>query len=95
MAPDFGAEVDGGKDSRGVYPDVMEDVGTEWGDEGKRMGVEVDDAGDVAKEVSVDKLLLGDPKFLTAVVDDGVLVGVTVDGEGAGGSGEEVWEDVG
>ena len=95
MVPDFGAKIDGGEDGGGVYPDVMEDVGAEGSDKGKGMGVEVKDAGDVAKEVAVDELLLGDPKFLTAVVDDGVLVWVTVDGEGAGGGGEEIGEDVG
>ena len=95
MVPDFGAEINGGEDGSGVYPDVMEDVGTEWGDKGKGVGVEVEDAGDVAKEVAVDELLLGDPEFLTTVVDDGVLVWVVVDGEGTGGGGEEVGEDVG
>ena len=35
VAPDLGAEIDGGEDSRGVYPDVMEDVSPEWSDEMK------------------------------------------------------------
>ena len=95
MAPDFATKVNGGEDGSSVYPDVMKDVSMEGSDEGKRMGVEVGDTGDVAKEVAVDEVLLGDPKFLTAVVDDGVLVRVTVGNEGIGGSGEEVGEDVG
>ena len=95
VAPDFGAKVDSWEDGGGVYPNVVEDVGTEGSDKGKGMGIKVDDAGDVAKEVAVDKLLLGDPKFLTAVVNDCILVRVAVDGEGAGGGGEEVGEDVG
>ena len=95
MVPDFGAEVDGGEDGSYVYPDVVEDVGAEWSDEGKGMGVKVGDAGNVVEEVSVNELLLWDPKFLTAVVDNGVLVRVAVDGKGAGGGGEKVWKDVG
>ena len=93
MAPDLGAEIDGWEDGRGVYPDVMEGVGPEWSNEMKGVGVEVGDTGDVAKEVSLDKLFLGDPKFLAAVVDNGVLVRVTVDGKGTGRGGEEIGED--
>ena len=95
MAPDFGAEVDGREDSGGVYPDVVEDVGAEGSDEVERMGVKVGDAGDVTEEVSIDELLLGDPEFIAAVVDDSVLVGMAIRNKGAGRSGEEVREDVG
>ena len=59
------------------------------------MGVKVGDMGDVAEEVAVDEFLLWYPKLLTAVINDCVLVRVAVDGEGAGGGGEEVGEDVG
>ena len=95
VAPNFGTEIDGREDGRGVYPDVMEDVGPKWSDEMKGMGVEVGNAGDVAEEISFDKLLLWNPKFLTSVVDDSVLVRVAVGDKGAGGGGEEVGEDVG
>ena len=94
VTPDFGAEVDGWEDGSSVDPDVVKDVGTEWSNEGKGMGVEVRDAGDVTEEVPIDELLLGDPKFLTAVVDNGVLMWVAVNGEGAGGGGDEIGEDV-
>ena len=93
MAPDFGAKIDGGEDGGGVYPDVVEDVGAEWGDKGEGVIVEVGDAGDVAEEVSFNKLLLGNPEFLAAVVDDGVLVRVMVGNKGAGGGGEKVRKD--
>ena len=95
VAPDFGAEVDSGKDSGGVYPDVMEDVGPEWSDKMKGVGVKVGDAGDIAKEIALDEFLLWDPKLLASVVDDCILVRMAVDGKGAGGGGEEVGEDVG
>jgi hypothetical protein len=35
------------------------------------------------------------PDLLTAFVDDGVLVGVAVIGDGARRGGEEVWEELG
>ena len=95
VAPDLSAEVDGGEDGGGVHPDVVEDVGPEWSDEGEGVVVKVDNAGDIAEEVFIDKFFLGDPKFLAAVVDNGVLMRVAVDGEGTGGSGEEVGKDVG
>jgi len=40
------------------------------------------------------KLFSGDPELLTAVVDDLVLVGVTVDGVSAGRGVEEVGKEV-
>ena len=95
VAPDFGAEVNGREDGRGVYPNVMKNVGAEWGNKGKGMGVEIGDAGEVAEEVPINKLLLRDPKFLSAVVDDCVLVGVTISDKGTSGGGEEIGEDVG
>ena len=92
VTPDLRAEVNGRKDGSGVDPDVVKDVGTEGSDEVERIGVKVGDAGDVAEEVSVDELFLGDPKFISAVVDYRILVWVAVDGKGTGGGGEEVRE---
>ena len=93
VAPDLSAEVDGREDGRGVYPNVMKNVGPEWSDEMKGVGVKIGDTGDVTEEVSVNELLLGDPKFIAAVVNDGVLVWVTVSDKGAGGGSEKVRED--
>ena len=90
VAPDLGAEVYSGEDGGGVDPHVVEDVSAEWGDERKGMSVEVWDAGDIAKEVALDELLLGNPEFLSAVVDNRVLMGVAVDGESAGRGGEKI-----
>ena len=94
VAPDLGAEVDGWEDGHSVYLDVVKDVGAEGSDKGKRMGVKVGNTGDVAKKVPFNELLLGNPKFLAVVVNNGVLMGVAVDGEGTCGGGEEVGEDV-
>ena len=95
MAPDFGAKIYGREDGGGVDPDVVEDVGTEGSDEGERMGIEIGDTGDTAKEVPFNKLFLWDPEFLAAVVNDGVLVWVAVDDEGTSGGSKKVREDVG
>ena len=95
VAPDFGAEVNSGEDGCGVYPNVVEDIGTKGSDKGKWVIVKVGDAGEVAKEVPIDELLLWDPEFLAAVVDDCILMRVAVDGEGATRGGKEVGKDVG
>ena len=95
VAPNFGAEVNGREDGGSIYPDVVKDVGTERGDKGKGVGVKVQDAGDVAEEVSVDELLLWNPEFLATVIDNGVLVRVAVDYKSTGRGSEEVGEDVG
>ena len=94
VAPDLGAEVNGREDGCGVYPNIMEDVGAEQGDERKGMGIKVGDAGDVVEEVPFDKFFLGDPKLLTAVINDGILVRVAIGDEGTDGGGEEVGEEV-
>ena len=47
------------------------------------------------KEVVLNKLLGWNPEFLATVVNDLVLVRVTVDGVGAGRSVEKVGEKVG
>jgi len=90
----FGAKVDGWEWAIGLDPDVMKNVGMEWGDKGDGVVVEVDDMRKGAKEILFDELLLRYPKFLTAVVDDGVLIGVLVDGVGTGRGVEEVGEEV-
>jgi len=42
-----------------------------------------------------DKLFLGDPKFLTAVIYNSVLMRVSVDNEGTSGGVKEIGEEVG
>ena len=75
-------------------PNVVEDVSPKWGDEGDRVVVKVDDAGDKAKEILLYELFGWYPKLLSAVVDDLVLVQVTVDSEGTGGGMEEIREEI-
>ena len=58
VEPNLSTEVNGGEDGGGVYPDIMEDVGTEWSNKRKWVSVKVGDTRDVTEEVSVDELLL-------------------------------------
>ena len=88
VSANLGTKVNRRKRAVRFDPNVVENVGPEGGDKRDRMAVKIVDARKKAKEITCYKFLLWDPKFLTAVVDDGVLIGVTVDGEGAGGSVE-------
>ena len=46
------------------------------------------------KKVALNKFFQGNPKLLTTVIDDLVLVRVMVDGKGADGGVEEIGEEV-
>jgi len=58
------------------------------------MIIKVSDTGEEAKEISFYKLLRWYPKLFSLVVDDLVLVRVTVDSKGTGRSGKEVRKKV-
>jgi len=94
MTANFGTKVDGRKWAIRLNPDVMKNVGTERGNEGDGVSLEVGDAGEKTEEVALNKLFDGDPKLLTTVVDDLILVRVAVDGVSAGGGVEEIGEKV-
>ena len=91
---DLGAKINRRKRAIRIDPDIMKDVSTEWGNERDQVSLKVGDAGDKMKEISFNKLFLGDPEFLSLVVDDGVLMWVAIDDEGASRSGEEVREEI-
>jgi len=95
VSTNLGTKVNRRKRAVRTDPNVVEDVSTEWGNEGDRVVVKVDDTRKGAKEVLFNELLLRYPKFLATVVDNGVLVGVLVDSVGTGGGMEEVGEEVG
>jgi len=44
VAPYFGAKINRWEGSVGLDPDVMKNVGTEWGDEGDGVGFKIGDA---------------------------------------------------
>jgi len=95
VSTNLGTKVNRRKRAIRLDPNVMENVSAEWGDEGDRVVIEVDDARKGAEEVLFDELFLGYPKFLATVVDNGVLMGVTVNGKGAGRGMEKIRKEVG
>jgi len=94
VSANLGTKVNRRKRAVRLDPNVVKDIGPEWGDKGNQMVIEISDARKGAEEVSFNELLLRYPKFLAAVVDNGVLVGVSVDGVGTGGGVEEIGEEI-
>ena len=92
MSANLGTKVNRRKRAVRLDPNVVKDIGPEWGNKGNQMVIEISDVRKGVEEVLFDKLLLRYPKFLAAVVDDGVLVGVSVDSIGTGRGSEEVRE---
>jgi len=95
VSTNLGTKVNRRKRAVRLDPNVMKNVSTEWGNERDGVVVEVNDARKRAEEILFDELFLRYPKFLSAVVDNGVLMGVTVDGKGAGGGMEKIRIEVG
>ena len=92
---DLGANVNMRKRTVRIDPDVMEHVSTEWGNKGDWISLKIGDMGEETEEVTFNELFLWDPVLFSAVVDDCVLVGVSVDDKGTGRGVEEVGEEVG
>ena len=88
VSTNLGTMVNRRKRAVRLDPNVVKNVSPKRGDKGDGVVMKVVDARKKAKEITCYKFLLWDPEFLTAVVDNGVLMGVTVNGEGAGGSVE-------
>ena len=94
MTPNFGAQMDVGKGTVGRELDVVVDEGAEGSDEVCGVVVELGVAGDGASSITEDEFFLRTPDLLTAFVDNGVLVGVDLVGEGTGRGGPEVREEL-
>ena len=75
---DFGTNGDGGNGAGGLELYVMVDESSEGSDEVGAAVVKVLVAGDVLQEVAVSEFFLGAPNLVSALVDDGVLVGVAL-----------------
>jgi len=88
MSANLGTKVNRRKRAIRLDPNVVKNVGPERGDKRDGVVVKIVDARKETKEVTCYEFFLWDPEFLTMVVDNGVLMGVTVDSEGAGGSVE-------
>jgi len=72
----------------------MVDVRTERGNEGDGVGFEIGNAWEKAKEVSFYVLFLWNPILFSAVIDNSVLVWVTINGKSTGRGVEEMGEKV-
>ena len=94
MSANLGTKVNRRKRAVRLDPNVVKNVGPKRGDKRNGVVMEIVDARKEAKEVTFYKFFLWDPKFLTVVIDNGVLMGVAVNGEGAGRGVEKVGEEV-
>ena len=90
MSANLGTKVNRRKRAVRLDPNVMKDVGPKRGDERDGVVVKVVDAREETEEVLFYEFFCWYPKLLTTVVNDLVLVRVTVDGISAGGGGKEV-----
>jgi len=91
---DFGAKINMRKRAVRIDPNVIEDVGAEWGNKRDWVSLKVRDMGDETEEIAFDEFFLGNPKLFSAVVNNGILVGVSVDDKGASRGVEEIGEEV-
>ena len=91
---DLGAKVNMRKRTVRIDPDIVKHVSTEWGNKRDWVSLKIGDTGKKAEEVMFDKFLLRNPKFFSVVVNDCILVRVTVDDVSTGGGMEEVGEEV-
>jgi len=91
---DLGAKVNMRKRAIRIDPNIVEDIGTEWGNKRDRMSLKIRDTGNKTKKIALDKFLLRNPKLFSIVVDNCVLVQVAVDNVSTSGGMEEVGEEV-
>jgi len=94
VSANLGTKVNRRKRAVRLDPNVVKDIGPEWGNKGNWMIIKISDVRKGAEEVPFDELLLRYPKFLAVVIDDSVLVGVSVDSIGTGRGMEEVQKEV-
>jgi len=90
----FGAKINTRKRAVRIDPDVIEDVGMEWGNKRDWVSLKVGDMGDEMEEVTLDEFFLRDPELFSVIVDDCVLMEVSIDGEGTGRGMEKVGKEV-
>jgi len=90
----FGTKINRRKRAIRLDPNIVKNVSPERGDKRDGVVVKIINARKEAKEVTCYKFLLWDPEFLTAVIDNGILMGMVVNSVGASRSSEEVGEEV-
>ena len=94
VSTNLGTKVNRRKRAVRFDPNIVKDVGPKRGDKRDGVVVKVVDTGKKSKEVTFYKFFRRDPEFLTTVVDNLILMRVTVNGISAGGGGKEVGEEV-
>jgi len=94
VSANLGTKVNRRKRAVRLSPNVVEDVSLKWGDKGDGVVVKVNDARDKVKEILFYELFRQYPKLLSTIVDDLVLVRVTVNSISAGRGSEEVRKKV-
>jgi len=95
VSTNFGANVNRRKTTISVDVNIIVDIHAERGNEGSGVGLKIRDTGEKTEEVPFYVLFLWDPMFFSTVVNDGVLVWMTVNGKGASRGLEKVRIEVG
>jgi len=95
VSANLGTKVNRRKRVVRLDPNVVKNISPKRGDKRNGVGMEIINAGEKPKEVTFYKFFLWDPEFLTAVVDNGVLMRVMVNSEDAGRGVEEIGKKVG
>jgi len=94
VSTNLGTKVNRRKRAIRTDPNIMENVCVEWDNKGNRMVIEISNTREKMEEVALNKFFQWNPEFLTAVVNDLILVRVAVDGEGASRGSKEIWKKV-
>ena len=94
VSTDFSTNVNRRKMTNSMDVNVMTDVCMERGNKGNGVSFKIGNMREKVKEVSFYVLFLWNPILFSAVVDNSVLVWVTVDSKSTGGGVEEIREEV-
>ena len=91
---DFGAKINMRKRAVRIDPNVIEDVGAEWGNKRDWVSLKVRDMGDETEEIAFDEFFLRDLELFSTIIDNYILVQVAINDEGIGRGSEEIGEEV-
>ena len=94
VSTNLGTKVNRRKRAIRTDPNVVKNVGPKGSDKGDRVVIEIGDAREETEEIPFNKFLGENPKLLTMVVNDLILVRVSVNGKGTGGGMEEIRKEI-
>ena len=92
MSANLGTKVNRRKRAVRLDPNVVEDVGPKRGDKRDGVVVKVVDTREETEEIPFYKFFRWYPKLFTAVINDLILVRVTINGVSTGRSVEKIRE---